>query len=243
MMTLDHLVLGYQGQGITPCISGAIRQGSMTALVGANGTGKSTLLKTIAGLLPPVSGRLGFTGALKPRIAYLPQQSEMDRQFPINVFDVVAMGCWPVTGLLRRIGRGDRTRIYQALERVGLSSMPARPIEALSGGQFQRMLFARLLVQRAPLILLDEPFTGIDSQTCGLLMEVIGQLHADGQTLLVVLHDNQTVARHFPQTLLFTPDQIRWGASGEVLSWWAARQLQNSQTSPHIPPSLVQVSR
>ncbi|XBS71279.1 ABC transporter ATP-binding protein [Acerihabitans sp. KWT182] len=217
MMTLNHLVLGYQGQRVAAPLSGSFHSGSLTAIIGANGTGKSTLLKTIAGLLPPVAGQLTFAGALRPRIAYLPQQSELDRQFPVNVYDVVSMGCWPATGLLRRITGADKVLIRQALERVGLSSMPSRPIDALSGGQFQRMLFARLLVQQAPLVLLDEPFTGIDRLTCDLLLEVIGQLHRAGRTIIVVLHDHGQVARHFPQTLLLAPDQNRWGPSADIL--------------------------
>ncbi|MEA9391879.1 ABC transporter ATP-binding protein [Acerihabitans sp. TG2] len=234
MITLENIVLGYQGQGISLPISGRVHTGSMTALVGANGSGKSTLLKTLAGLLPAVSGQLTFNAAVRPRMAYLPQQSEMDHQFPINVVDVVAMGCWPATGLLGRIGRADKKRIEQALERVGLSALSSRPIEALSGGQFQRMLFARLLVQHAPLVLLDEPFTGIDSQTCRLLMEVIAQLHTRGQTLLVVLHDSDLVARHFPQTLMLSQKHVHWGASAEVLSLSTAERRDR--------PSLFQVS-
>ncbi len=218
MITLNNLVLGYQGRRIASPLNGTFHTGSLTAIIGANGTGKSTLLKTIAGLLPSVAGHLAFATAPPPRIAYLPQQSELDRQFPVNVFDVVSMGCWPGTGLLRRIGGADKAVIQQALERVGLSSMPTRPIEALSGGQFQRMLFARLLVQQAPLVLLDEPFTGIDRPTCDLLLEVIGQLHRAGQTLIVVLHDHGQVARHFPQTLLLTAEEHRWGASADILS-------------------------
>lgn len=233
MITLENVVLGYQGRGISPPISGSIQTGSMTALAGSNGSGKSTLLKTIAGLLPVVSGGLTFGTAIAPRIAYLPQQTEIDHQFPVNVVDVVAMGCWPATGLFGRIGRDDKVLIGQALERVGLTALSARPIETLSGGQFQRMLFARLLVQNAPLILLDEPFTGIDSPTCRLLMDVIDQLHAAGKTLLVVLHDNDLVVRHFPQTLLLSGERIYWGASGDVLNsnWSDTRQF----------PPLVQV--
>nr|WP_213991885.1 ABC transporter ATP-binding protein [Sodalis sp. dw_96] len=218
MITLSNLILGYQGLRIAAPISGTFQTGSLTAIIGANGTGKSTLLKTIAGLLPPVGGHLAFASEPRPRIAYLPQQSELDRQFPVNVFDVVSMGCWPATGLLRRIGGADKAIIRQALERVGLDSMPGRSIDALSGGQFQRMLFARLLVQQAPLVLLDEPFTGIDRQTCDLLLEVIAQLHRAGQTIIVVLHDHGQVARHFPQTLLLTPEQNRWGPSADILS-------------------------
>lgn len=206
MINLHHLVIGYRGRPVCAPLQAQIASASMTAIIGANGCGKSTLLKTLAGLQPPLAGSLSFNAGSRPRIGYLPQQAELDRQFPLTVFDVVAMGCWPVTGLLRRIDRQQRLSICQALERVGLARMPDRPIEALSGGQFQRMLFARLLVQRAPLMLLDEPFTGIDSQTCALLMTVMEQLHAEGHTLLVVLHDHRLVARHFRQVLQLAAD-------------------------------------
>ncbi|TKI07925.1 ABC transporter ATP-binding protein [Martelella alba] len=234
MITLDNLVMGYRGLRVGLPVSGTFQSGSLTAIIGANGTGKSTLLKTIAGLLPPVAGRVLFADGRRPRIAYLPQQAEMDRQFPVNVIEVVAMGCWPRTGLLRRIGPRDQRRVLRALERVGLSSLANRSIEALSGGQFQRMLFARLLVQEAPLVLLDEPFTGIDIQTCDLLLAVIEQLHRDGRTVLVVLHDHQQVARHFPETLLLSPECPVWGNSADVLSRWRGRTESRFHSTAYI---------
>lgn len=220
MITLRNLLTGYHGQGIGVPLDGYFASGSMTAIVGANGSGKSTLLKTLAGLLPPVQGSLSFGQAGRPRVGYLPQQAEMDRQFPLTVFDVVAMGCWPTCGLLRRLHRAQQAAIWQALTRVGLEALSHRAISTLSGGQFQRMLFARLLVQEAPLILLDEPFSGIDKPTCGLLMTVIEQLHRQGRTIIVVLHDNQLVVEHFPQTLWLTPERPVWGPSAQVLAPW-----------------------
>lgn len=227
MITLHNLVMGYQGQGIgVPPLNGCFVNGTMTAIVGANGSGKSTLLKTLAGLLPPVNGTLSFSYASQLRIGYLPQQAEMDRQFPLTVFDVVAMGCWPAYSLLRRFNRAQQTAIWQALMRVGLEVLAHRSISTLSVGQFQRMLFARLLVQETPLLLLDEPFSGIDKPSCGLLMTLIEQLHRQGRTVIVVLHDNQMVARYFPQTLWLRSEQLAWGPSSRVL----ARML--GSTSP-----------
>lgn len=220
MITLHALVTGYQGQGIGVPLYGCFASGSMTAIVGANGSGKSTLLKTLAGLLLPVQGVLLFGDAGRPRISYLPQQVEIDRQFPLTIFDVVAMGCWPACGLLRRINRTRQTAIWQALTRVGLEALSHRAISTLSGGQFQRMLFARLLVQEAPLILLDEPFSGIDKITRGLLMTIIEQLHRQRRTIIVVLHDEQLVARYFPQSLLLTPERSSWGPSAQILAQW-----------------------
>ncbi|WP_413727070.1 metal ABC transporter ATP-binding protein [Sodalis sp. RH19] len=218
MMTFEQLCIGYHGHAIIDALDGKFEAGSLTAVIGANGTGKSTLLKTIAGLLPAIGGSLSFSAGQTPRIAYLPQQSELDRQFPLRVFEVVAMGCWPAIGLLRRVNKTAMARIHDALDRVGLGSMATSPIEILSGGQFQRMLFARLLVQQAPLILLDEPFSGIDSPTCALLMDVIDQLHKAGHTIIVVLHDDALVIRRFPQTLLLSGRHTRWGATDAILA-------------------------
>ncbi len=112
--------------------------------------------------------------------------------------------------MLRGLGGEVRQRIVAAIARVGLLAMAKTPIEALSGGQFQRMLFARVMVQRAPLVMLDEPFTGIDEATCRELMALILEMHQQGQTILAVLHDNQRVADYFPETMLLTPQRARW---------------------------------
>ncbi len=112
---------------------------------------------------------------------------------------------------------GTRRRIGAVLERVGLAGLAKTPIEALSGGQFQRMLFARVMVQQAPLVMLDEPFTGIDEATSRELMDLILEMHRQGQTILAVLHDNQRVADFFPETLLLTPQRACWGATRAVL--------------------------
>lgn len=217
MIALEQAVLGYQGRAVTPPISGSFAKGSMTAVIGANGSGKSTLLKTLLRLQPAVSGRLSFAGDKSPRIAWLPQLAEMDRQFPATVYDVVCMGSWPARGLFSGLRRQQRLRVCHAIERVGLSELRRAPIETLSGGQFQRMLFARLLVQDAPLVLLDEPFTGVDAQTSRFLMALICQMHEAGQTVIAVLHDNALVESHFPQVLLLGPDACHWGAASEVL--------------------------
>ncbi|WP_414641561.1 metal ABC transporter ATP-binding protein [Buttiauxella sp.] len=217
MISLNQLVLGYQGRAVTPALTGLIAKGSMTAIIGANGTGKSTLLKTLLKLQTPVSGQLRFTDGRAPRIAWLPQLAEMERQFPATVYDVVCMGAWPARSLFSALNRQNRLRIADAIERVGLSAYSKQPIEMLSGGQFQRMLFARLLVQNAPLVLLDEPFTGIDSHTSDFLMSLICQMHQAGQTVLAVLHDNERVRRHFPQVLLLTQENFLWGDAAEVL--------------------------
>lgn len=220
MINLRNTEIGYGSHALTPPIDGHFEAGSLTAIIGANGAGKSTLLKTLAGLQPTVAGHISFTAGSAPQMAYLPQQTELDSQFPIVVQDVVAMGCWPQSGLLGGINHQSRQRIKQALTTVGMLDMARRPVGELSGGQLQRVLFARLLVQQAPLILLDEPFTGIDSQTVGLLLEVIHQLHNEGGTIIAVLHDMSMVAAHFPHTLWLTPQGHCWQPSEQVLAQW-----------------------
>lgn len=216
MIELDNLVAGYEGVAITPSLSGVIHKGSLTAIVGLNGCGKSTLLKTLAGFIPPVSGVVRWSPA-RPTIGWLAQRHALESQFPLTVLDVVSQGTWPRISLLRGLRNDVRRRIQASLARVGLTEMAKTPIEALSGGQFQRMLFARVLVQRAPLVMLDEPFTGIDENTTHDLMGVIQEMHQQGQTVLAVLHDNQRVADYFPETLLLAPQNASWGLTHEVL--------------------------
>ncbi|PLK58590.1 ABC transporter [Candidatus Palibaumannia cicadellinicola] len=218
MIRLHNLLTGYKDKSIGKPVSGIFERGSMTAIIGVNGSGKSTLLKTIAGLLPPVGGKIDFGAEeSRPYISYLPQQIDIDRQFPLKVFEVVSIGCWPATSLLRSINAHQQTMIWQALILVGLDHIAHCTICSLSNGQFQRMLFARLLVQQAPIILLDEPFTAIDQPTCNLLITFIHQLHKQGSTIIVVLHDNILVANHFPQTLLLSRSNYAWGPSTEIL--------------------------
>lgn len=200
MIELQKLVAGYNGQPITPVLNGRITAGSMVAITGANGCGKSTLLKTLAGFIPPVSGSLRWTEK-RPVIGWLAQRHALEAQFPVTVQDVVSMGGWPRISLFRGFNRAMRQRVESSLDRVGLLALAGCTIDELSGGQFQRMLFARVLLQQAPLVMLDEPFTGVDEVTCEVLMELMLEMHRQGQTLLAVLHDSQRVARHFPQVM------------------------------------------
>lgn len=222
MINLSKLEVGYERRAVAMPLSGTITAGSLTAVIGANGAGKSTFLKTLAGLQPPIAGSIEFTGLAgnknkRPMLAYLPQQAELDREFPISVFDLVAMGCWPQSGLFGGISRESERQVNEALATVGMTEMRHSAVGELSGGQLQRTLFARLLIQQAPLIMLDEPFTGIDSQTTELLLKVIRQWHEQGKTVIAVLHDIAMVARHFPQVLFLSQQQNIWGSADRVL--------------------------
>jgi zinc/manganese transport system ATP-binding protein len=213
---LTDLTLGYDRHPAVHHLSGEIATGSLTAIVGPNGAGKSTLLKGIAGALSPLGGDIAL--ARGRRLAYLPQQAELDRSFPIHVYDLVAMGLWNRAGIFGRIGGGAAAKIEAAIAAVGLAGFERRPIGALSGGQMQRALFARLLLQDADIILLDEPFTAIDARTTADLLALVQRWHGENRTVVAVLHDIETVRRAFPQTLLLARETVAWGETGEVLT-------------------------
>lgn len=219
---LADLTLGYDRHPAVHHLSGEIASGSLTAIVGPNGAGKSTLLKGIAGALAPLEGSVSV--ARGKRLAYLPQSADLDRSFPIHVYDLVAMGLWNAAGIFGRIGLGVKQKVDEAIAAVGLTGFERRPIGSLSGGQMQRVLFARLLLQDAEIILLDEPFTAIDARTTADLLALVQRWHGESRTVIAVLHDIETVRRAFPQTLLLAREAVAWGETGEVLT--AANLLQ-----------------
>ena len=217
-LQLRDLTLGYDRHPAVHHLSGSVPPGAMLAVVGPNGAGKSTLFKGIIGALKPLSGQIHLHG-LSPRdIAYLPQAAEIDRTFPINVYDLVAMGLWRRTGLFGSIGKADQTKIAQAMAAVGLTGFESRAIGTLSGGQMQRMLFARLLLQDAQLVVLDEPFNAIDAKTSADLIELVQRWHKEGRTILAALHDIDLVRANFPETLLLAREKVAWGDTGTVLT-------------------------
>jgi zinc/manganese transport system ATP-binding protein len=211
MITLDDVELRHGTRVILSGLNGRFEAGSQTALIGANGSGKTTLLRAIAGLHPLARGRIDRDGLLPADIALLAQGSHLDRSFPITCRDVVALAATRL-GPFRSIGKDRLAATRAALERVGLLEMEARPIQALSAGQFQRVLFARTIVQDARLILLDEPFTAVDAATTKLLLSVIEDWHEQGRTVIAALHDMALVRRHFPHTLLLIGVSAQWDA-------------------------------
>src|SRR3954465_6263249 len=183
------LTLGYDRHPAVHHLDGAVAAGALVAVVGPNGAGKSTLFKGIAGVLKPLAGMIE-RGGLKPQdIAYLPQAAEIDRSFPINVYDMVAMGLWRRTGLFGGLDRAARDRIEQAIAAVGLTGFEDRSIATLSGGQMQRMLFGGLLLQDARVIVLDEPFNAVDAKTSADLFDLVQRWHGEQRTVLTAMHD------------------------------------------------------
>jgi zinc/manganese transport system ATP-binding protein len=214
---LHDLTLGYERHPAVHHLSGSFAAGSLTAVVGPNGAGKSTLLKGIVGALRPLDGGLRLHGIDRHDIAYLPQQADLDRSFPISTLDVVCLGFWRQVGLFGSIGGRLLDDAARALSAVGLEGFAGRPVGSLSGGQLQRVLFARVLLQNARLILLDEPFTAIDARTTADLLAVVQRWHGERRTVIAVLHDLDLVREHFPETLLLAREPVMWGATPEVL--------------------------
>lgn len=216
-ITLEDLTLTYDRHPAVHHLAGCFRRGSLTAIVGPNGAGKSTLLKAIVGLVRPTHGRVLLRGRARER-GYLPQQAEIDRSFPISVADTVMAGAWHEIGMLKGIGGGLRARVGKALAAVGLEGFERRPVGSLSAGQFQRVLFARLLLQDARTILLDEPFAALDQRTTADLLHLVKHWHGEGRTVIAVLHDLDQVRDHFPETLLLARELIGWGPTSRVMT-------------------------
>ena len=218
IIRLHGVTFGYERHPAVHHLSGAVRTGSLTAVIGPNGAGKSTLLKGIMGLLRPLEGRVELVGLKPAEVAYLPQQAEIDRSFPVNVLDTVLLGHWRTTGAFGAMTAPLLARGREALAAVGLAEFERRPIASLSAGQFQRVLFARMLVQDARLILLDEPFSAIDDRTTLDLLRLVAGWHGEGRTVMVVSHDFEQVRTHFPEALLLAREPVAWGPSADVLT-------------------------
>jgi len=215
---IQNLTLAYQGHPAVHHVTGRFLPGSLTAIVGPNGAGKSTLLGALSGQLQAAEGSIRFGGAQKCELAYLPQQSSIDREFPVRVLDVVLLGAWRELKSFNRVTALMRIRATEALAAVGLVGFERRLIGELSVGQLQRVLFARLLMQDAPIILLDEPFNALDTLTADDLLQVVLNWHRQARTVIAVLHDMNMVLAHFPQTLLLAREVIAWGDSVQVLA-------------------------
>lgn len=218
LVQFRDLTLGYERHPAVHHLSGDVQAGDLLAVVGPNGAGKSTLFKGLMGLIKPLSGAIVFSGLKRSDIGYLPQAADINRDFPINLYDMVAVGLWRSAGLLGGIGRKQRGAIEHAIEAVGLTGFEERPIGTLSTGQMQRALFARLLLQDAPVIVLDEPFNAVDSKTVSDLVALVQRWHGEKRTIIAALHDLDLVRATFPSALLLARELVAWGKTGDVLT-------------------------
>jgi len=227
MVELKHLTISYRRHPAVHNLGGCFERGSLTALVGPNGAGKSTLLKSLVGLVPVEHGDI-VLGVPRSQVAYLPQTAEIDRSFPLSVLDCVMLGYWQHCGLHAGMSRSAREAARNALATVGLGGFERRSLSTLSGGQFQRVMFARILLQDAQLILLDEPFAAVDEVTIDALMELILRWQGEGRTTITVLHDFDLVRERFPLSLLLARQLLAWGPTGEVLTPENMRRMRSA---------------
>ncbi|WP_247482348.1 MULTISPECIES: metal ABC transporter ATP-binding protein [unclassified Bradyrhizobium] len=236
-ISVRNLSVRYGDRYALESLTGEFGPASLTAVVGPNGAGKSSLLKALAGILRPAIGQVTCAAAEWHRLAYLPQRDELDRGFPITVAELVALGDWRDFGALRKPPRRLAASVYEAIAAVGLSSLADQQISELSVGQFQRALFARLLLQDADVILLDEPFASLDENTTQDLLPILQRWRTEGRTVVAVLHDLDQVRRYFPSTLLLARSPIAWGETSVSLSvdnLARAKQALNPPESAHI---------
>jgi len=217
-IVLHDLTAGYGRHPAIHHLHATIPCGALLAVAGPNGAGKSTLLKVLAGELKPMTGRIGLPPEYRQRLAYLTQQPTWSLDFPVDVHDAVAMGCWPWLGPWRAFDEAAHRRVAEAIAAVKLQGFEHRPLPSLSGGQLQRVRFAQIIVQDARLILLDEPFNALDESTEEEFLALIRRWHEEGRTVIAVLHDLERVRRYFPLTLLLARELVAFGPTEAVLS-------------------------
>ena len=212
---LREVTVRYGRRVALEAVSGEFASGSLTAVIGANGAGKSTLLAAITGVVRLAGG--GVECPARRRLAYLPQLSAIDRDYPLSVAELISLGGWREIGAFRAPRSALRQRIAAVAETVGLSGRIERSIGEISVGEFQRALFARLILQDATVILLDEPLAAVDAQTMSVLLDQITRWHEDGRTVIAVLHDLDLVQARFPSTLVLARRCLAWGPTEAAL--------------------------
>ena len=215
-LRIDNLTISYEHHPAVHHLTASINKGDWLAIVGPNGAGKSTLLNALAGVITDYEGDIVVV--CPNQVAYLPQQNQIDKSFPITVFDLVSTGLWKEIGFMRGLSVSQKNTCVSALNAVGLEGFENRLIGTLSGGQLQRSLFARVLVQNQEIILLDEPFNAIDIKTLNDLTEVIKQWHKNKRTVVMVTHDLEYVKEFCPKSLLLARECVDFGATRSVLT-------------------------
>ena len=231
---VSDLWAGYDGRTALEGVTLTIEEGCLAGLVGPNGSGKSTLLRVILGLHRPWRGGVRLFGQKIDRarrlLGYMPQVELVDWSFPASVFDVVMMGRYGSLGLLRRPSRRDREVVWRCLEQVGMADLAQRQIGELSGGQQRRVLIARTLTQEPHILLLDEPFAGLDAAGQHDLMDLFNEVQAAGKTLLVATHDLSCVAACFHHAVLLNRKIIAFGEPHTIFT----EEILNATFQTHL---------
>ncbi|MEM9061003.1 MAG: ATP-binding cassette domain-containing protein [Pseudomonadota bacterium] len=210
--------LGYPGLTLFRGLNLDIEAGTTLAVLGSNGAGKSTFVKMLLGLLEPLTGRMTWPGGRPREVGYLAQMSEFDRRFPIRVRDLAGMGAWKGFGFWSGLDREGRNRVAAALDQAGVLELAERSLHTLSGGQLQRTLFARVILQDAPLILLDEPFAAVDQSSEAHLLGLIDSWRRQGRAVVLVVHDLSSVLDHCSHALLLGSGSATYGTVEDVLT-------------------------
>lgn len=236
----DQLCVDYNGTVALYDASLHLPEGCICGLVGMNGAGKSTLFKALTGFVRPSRGRIRINGASVIQaqrlqaVAYVPQSEEVDCQFPVSVWDVVMMGRYGAMNLLRLPRSSDRVAVRDALERVDLLDLADRPIGTLSGGQRKRAFLARAIAQRADVLLLDEPFNGVDVRTEQLMAQLFLQFRQEGHTILISTHDLSHVREFCDLVVLINKTVLAYGETSEVFT-----PENLAMTFGGLPPDLL----
>ncbi len=219
---VSSVTVAYSGTVAVRDVSFTLPTGTATAVIGPNGAGKSTLLKAMLDLVPRKAGEVRMLGQpvdkVRRRVAYVPQRGEVDWTFPITVLDAVLLGTYPRLGFFRRPGAAERELAVEALDKVGLSELAARQIGQLSGGQQQRVFIARALAQQPEVILLDEPFVGVDAVSEEVIVGILEQLRGEGATIVAVHHNLSTAADYFGHVVLLNRSLVAYGSSRATLT-------------------------
>lgn len=221
-LSIHDMTVAYQRRPVLWDIDYAAPPKSLVAIIGPNGAGKSTLIKAVLGLIPSASGDVRFFGQpyrkVRNRVAYVPQRTSVDWEFPVNALDVVAMGLYRKIGWCLPVTRKHRELAREALQRVGMADEAGKQISQLSGGQQQRVFLARALVQDADLYLMDEPFAGVDAVTERAIVSLLHNLRDAGKTVIVVHHDLQTVVEYFDHVVLLNMILMAAGSTQDVFT-------------------------
>ncbi|MET1416733.1 metal ABC transporter ATP-binding protein [Roseibium sp. HPY-6] len=234
VLEIRDLALGYPELTLFRGLSMDVERCSTLAILGANGSGKSTFMKMLLGLISPLSGKFHWPNEQPKEIGYLAQMTEFDRLFPLRVRDLVAMGAWKGFGLGGRLDRDTNAKVSSALDAAGVLDIADRSLHTLSGGQLQRALFARVIMQNAPLILLDEPFAAVDQTTEAHLLTLIDRWRYEGRAVVLVVHDLSSVLDHCDNALLLGNGEACHGSVDAILTperLVAQNYLSKSQAS------------
>lgn len=221
-LELENVVVAYETHTILEDLSFSVPHGAQVAVVGPNGAGKSTLFKALVGLLPLRKGQIRIhglpLGQHKDCVAYIPQREEVDWHFPVIVEEVVMMGRFNDYGWFGKPGEKDHAVVAQCMRQMGISKLAKRSISELSGGQQQRVFLARALAQEPHILLMDEPFTGVDVSTQEATLALLDDLHTRGVTVLVSTHDLNMAAERFERILLLKHRLIAYGSREQVFT-------------------------